>query len=861
MSKKIFTLDDLKYKSYYDLHQICRNEKLIEGVIQGKSNKNELINLILKYRGEKPKYTIEEFNENGIFFLQELFDSKLNVRLSDDYKIKVPHKVVMYKELKMTGEDKYRIIIPEYVNNRNVFLVNAKNYLCGIFGLEKDLESRDNYFLTSKKGHFRLNDLQNENYSLVFFNDVDAKYLYDFYYGRTDKYPHSLDFYKIKIDQFEIRNLEETNAILCVDFGTTNTTAGVYLDEHYINYKPLNDIKNESIKLNEINYVTFPKGDLEKSIIYPTVVYVEDVVDKNDIKYIFGHEVKERLKKKKYILNGSIFYGIKTWIHDLDVEEKLVDTFGNIAYVSRRDIIAKYMESLLERAEYQFKCKFKKLHISSPVKLKEQFVTMFSDILPAYQIMNKGVLDEGIAVMYNTIEKYIKKHAFEDGETHKAFIIDCGGGTTELATCQFTIARTEVFYKLEIATSFENSEENFGGNNITYRIMQYIKVLLAQYYTEHTGLNIENIIPYNIEEIYRHIDKSGINSIYEELEKEYQKAEGIIPTRFAQFENKSSEEYRKIKNNFYFLWEAAESLKHEFFNNYMILRTRFNEKGSKSTEDLASIPLESWNLNVLESGRFKEINAFPTKIFNMNEIHKLIKGDIYEVVRRFLTPYYESGELYEYSVIKLSGQSCKIPLFNDILKEFVPGKLIDFKVRKNDNPYELKLNCLNGAIRYLNSTRFGDIKVELKNEIPKIPYSIFGIKYTGEEVLILETGQRIDKNIGYILKGSNTIELRLNLRNDEGKLKKEYVYINTPEDYEEKKASNIIDKFDGRIIQNDLDNIDNGISKYFVYSDDKSWGFYVQGVKREDDRLYLGKKKYCPFENNSNSISYFDGEH
>lgn len=861
MAKKVYTMEDLKYKSYYDLSQICKNERLIEGIVQGKTNKNELINLILKYRGEKPKYTIDEHVEDGIYYIQELFDRKLNIRLNDDYKIKIPHRVVMYDGLNLTAEDRYRIILPDYINNRNAFLVNAQNYVCGIFGLEKDLETKDTYYLTSDSRQFRLDNLQNENFSLIFFNDIDAKFLYDFYYGKTEKYPHSLDFYKLKIDQFEQRKVEDTNAILCIDFGTTNTTAGVYLDEYYVSNVSYNDVQNETIKLNDINYVTFPMNDREKSIIYPTVVYVEDVTDMANVKFLFGHEVKNRLKKKKYILNGSIFYGIKTWIHDLDKEEKLIDTFGNIRYMKRKDIIRAYVESLLNRAEYQFKCRFKKLHISSPVKLKEQFISLFSEILPNHSVMKEGVLDEGIAVMYNTIEKYIKNYDFENGEEHKAFIIDCGGGTTELATCEFNIARTEVCYKLQIKTSFENSEENFGGNNITYRIMQYIKVLLAQYYTKDKGADINALIPFNIEEIYRHIDKNGIKSVYKQLEEEYSEAELVIPTRFASFENKSSDEYRKIKNNFYFLWEAAEALKHEFFNNYMILRTRYNSVDIENSGDINTISLESWNLNVLEKGRFKEINTFPTKIFNMNEIHKLIKGDIYEVVRKFLTPYYETGDLYDYSVIKLSGQSCKIPLFNEVLKEFVPGKLIDFKVRALDNPYELKLNCLNGAIRYLNSTRFGDIKVELKNEIPSVPYSIYGIKYTGEEVEILKTGKKINNNIGHILKSSNTIELRLNLRNMEDELKREYVYINTPEEYEEGTAESIVKEFRGNILQKDLDMIENGISKFFVYTDDKSWGFFVRAIKRDNEKLYKGKEKYFSFENSEGSVSYFDGEH
>lgn len=35
-------------------------------------------------------------------------------------------------------------------------------------------------------------------------------------------------------------------------------------------------------------------------------------------------------------------------------------------------------------------------------------------------------------------------------------------------------------------------------------------------------------------------------------------------TKFSKFENKMSDEYRKIRNNFYMLWEAAENLKKEF---------------------------------------------------------------------------------------------------------------------------------------------------------------------------------------------------------------------------------------------------------------------------------------------------------
>ena len=72
--------------------------------------------------------------------------------------------------------------------------------------------------------------------------------------------------------------------------------------------------------------------------------------------------------------------------------------------------------------------------------------------------------------------------------------------------------------------------------------------------------------------IYKVIDKHGIEKIFEKIDEEYNKSEKIIPTKFAKFENKMSDEYRKIKNNFYMLWEAAKNIKKKFFNKEAALR-------------------------------------------------------------------------------------------------------------------------------------------------------------------------------------------------------------------------------------------------------------------------------------------------
>ena len=66
---------------------------------------------------------------------------------------------------------------------------------------------------------------------------------------------------------------------------------------------------------------------------------------------------------------------------------------------------------------------------------------------------------------------------------------------------------------------------------------------------------------------------------------------------------------------------------------------------------------------------------------------------------------YEEELLEEYSIIKLTGQSCKIAIFRDAIKEFVPGRTIQFKRRSGDltRDFELKMACVDGALQYLKA--------------------------------------------------------------------------------------------------------------------------------------------------------------
>ena len=896
LKMKLFYEEELRKKSYYEMYQIAIEENLVNVHLETPT-REELIALLMKYRGVKENYCIDEYNKNGLANVQHLFDSKLGERIHNENKIKVPHKIILYKELDLMKEDNYKIEIPENVSSANVFLINANNYLCGIFQLEKDLKSRNKYFLISRKKFFRVEKLRNNKFSFLFFKESDLKFIHKFYNLKEDEleplYPYQMDYYKVEIENFIVRNLEMTNTPLCIDFGTVNTAVGAYLDKNYVKELPTNDILNGNVVIDAINYVKFDDGERHYREIFPTLVYVDDCSDSKNIKYSFGYDVLRKLEKNDYIVNGSIFYSLKRWVHEHNKLEKINDEFGNILYVKRKDIIKAYLKYVVNRAEYMFKCKFKKIHASSPVKLKEQFLTMFQEIFTVennyrrknsknkenfekeinesnkfsnerhyeYEIIRENAMDEAIAVLYNTIEIQIKKGRYKENEEYSALIIDCGGGTTDLAACKYVINRDRISYYLDIRTSFENGDENFGGNDLTYRIMQFLKIVLGAKYSKNQIISINDLIKYDNDMIYKVIDESGVEKIFENMNLEYEKYENVIPTKYSQFENKMSEEYQKIRNNFYMLWEAAENLKKEFFTSDGRLRTRFDvPRNYEKRNDIHITQLKSWKIHTYKNGIFTTITDYPRHIFTIKEIEKIVKADIYGMLRKFLNTYYKEGLLFEYSLIKLSGQSTKISTFQEVLKEFVPGKMIEYKELSHRDDYELKLNCLDGAIKYLDYKRFGHIDVEIVNEVPLVPYSVWVEKYDGEKVEMIQTSRKADILIGQIDKKISAEELKIYVYTAEGELKKEMIYKNE-DNYEEMDAQEILPEFTNIISQNDTDTIQNSTVRFFVYTDLNNWGFFVVPIQRKSDQLYLGRKEYFPYEDNLSENSYFDGNH
>ena len=867
---------DLEEMTTYQLRDICTKEMIIKG-IANPLNRYELIETILRYRGEKDALLIRRTSEGGYERVSKLLEHKRGTRLNDEGTIHNPAKLVLYRDLDLTLYDRYHVgidrskkndiskVVINHLVESNVLLVNESGEICSFLNLVSDGGEPEQYYL-EKDGTQPILDHTNKFYYLMFFNKKESDIIYNAYYNLEQKQNVILNYYLIPLVDLEIRDVENTEAILSIDFGTSNTTAGAYLDYGYITHHDSNDLLNGGIKLDDINIVQFLDTSRDRKTwvpMLPTMVCVADCRDVDDIEYHFGYKAQKDTRIKYYDETFSMFYEIKRWVNSYDQMQEIIDKNGNTMQVKRGNIIREYLLYVIRCAEQQFKCRFKHLHLTSPVKLKRQYNKMFSELLYEYDIDTKHMLDEGTAVVYNSIHNLISKKRFESGQEEAALIIDCGGGTTDLASCRFVIDNDRVSYKVDIETTYENGDTNFGGNNITYRIMQYIKIMFAAHYTNQETVHIDDIIQVASEDIFRYVDEFGKDEVYRGLDEAYAAAENVIPTQFKNYENRTRDEYYMVKNNFYFLFDIADKMKKKFYASDGIVRNRFQSSFEKEDEDLKITQIDRWNLVVRENGQLVYNHNFPDVVFNIKEMELLLKADIYSIVDKFLSDFYKNRMLDEFSMIKLTGQSCRIDIFREALKEFVPGKSIEFRQQtkgKNDIS-ELKLTCVKGAIQYVNARKMGFTDVRLYYQMPAIPYSVSGYTHDNEEIMLIYCLDRTQIS-GYLSRNCDIRQLELFLKDGSGNLKYRYTYDNRQTGYKQATYEEIIENYSGYeecILQDDVDVIEENEVKFFVFAAKDQWGFFLVPIMRKDDWLWLGQDAFFEFENQNWEMSYFDG--
>lgn len=702
-----------------------------------------------------------------------------------------------------------------------------------------------------------------------------------------------------------LKTLEKTKRTLCIDFGTSNTTVGSYgvydEDQNNVEVVDFEDHTGDTVAYRKM---------------LPTIIYVDKIERKDkggaDITYSFGYDALQKVMDHDYDTVASVFYEIKRWINNLDGVEDISDEDGNKYTITHKELIKQYLDYVINTAERFFQRKFTTLHFTAPVKLKKSFIDdvkkMYEDELSddVYHVMSESEsLDEGIAVVYQHIAKEIERYNSSNNKrsadafpAQNILIIDCGGGTTDLARCTYQISKNQEGHRqLDITMSSENGDSNFGGNNITFRILQMIKIKLASKLAHKKNVSMMTLIA-GENEILDILDRSdsvikGCEQIYSKFETIYKDAEDIIPTCFEK-EGLFQNEKRQIKRNFYYLWKMADAYKKAFYQTQRdVVAIDFNDDRDRALG--IGNEAQYYLYTRMENGLDKKDNPLEGIKITIKEIECILYADIYALWKRILPVDDLVKEQYG-CFYKLSGQSCRINLFHDLLKEFIPGRYLRYNGNKKDGQKDknqesqLKLDCIEGSIRYIRDKEEGRFEPVIRTQSSQLFYSVYrsmkDVDHPGEsDIALLErdTAEKdtVTVHVDWLPTTASRTEFivfdqhhrkqnRINFEFGDKKGKDIGVGAmqiditgNTYADLYTEGKKKIADD-----ITSQLEN--NSLSGYaiFLVPDRNGYGFWAYLIDKEvrtDDegkairRFCLKKKQYCSFEKEE-LVTFFDGK-
>lgn len=848
--KRLYRQGELELMTTYQLREICRREKIVQGILDP-LDKEELVHVIMRYRGTGEQRLVLREEEQGSERLEQLL-AQGKIRTVQDKSLHIPSRLIIYEGLVMDENDKIRIPYRAELENTNAILVSGGEKVCGIFYLQKRKDDREHLYVM-KSGQVSCVEADLKDYDLYCFAQKDSDRIFSAYHGEGEKDMELLTAYRIPLMDVELREPIPLRMPLAVDFGSTNTTAGVYLDQLYFDQAKGAPFA-EGYGKNTIQYTVF--GDGKK--LMPTVAAVLSV-NRGEPQFVFGQAAVD-LESASYVDEGfSIFYDLKRWISDYDREEEITDREGRRTFLPRKEIIRAYFEHIIRTTENRFKCRVGQIHVSCPVRQKFLFQKLFQEILPGYIMPADEMVDEGVAVLYNTIAGMLESRNISEDEIYHALIVDCGGGTTDLCACHFSIRDEQIAYHIQIDTSYENGDTDFGGNNLTYRIMQYLKIMLAERLGFRMGVTTQDILDELDMDIFRYVDRNGTGKLYRTLEEGYRMAETWIPTRFKEYETRSREEYFKVKNNFYHLFFLAEQVKKHFYEKAGILRVGITS-GEDGDPDIIWIRADKWKLSVQQDGKFRTVKEFPETILNLYELELILKGDIYGIIHKFMDPLYREDRIRDFSFLKLTGQSCKIDIFREALKEFIPGIMIQFKRdrKKEAGDTDLKMSCVDGALKFLRDKRLGYAQIELYSDKPMLPYTVSAYTHNGMEVELVNGFMR-EEETRYVSRNLEDVTLHLDLKDMDGKVRYHFYFDCEPEKFEEVTYEDIHKIHGDSIQQKETDSIVNQEIRFFVWKRCMDWGYVIVPVFRKNEKLYMGAERFYPFEHEGWIQNFFDG--
>ena len=840
-----YTLHELEYMSLEMLQSICKKENIIPESMNIYNDRDALIQLIRKYCGTTDDRYINEWDDEKVKCLTKAIVLRGEEQTS--MRVEIPVHFEIYKGIESLFErGREHTVYTKTdleLDMTSAALVDQKGNIQAFLNVMKGA-AKNAYFLKLQEQMLNSSIEPGiyKNFRVLFFAGDFEKVLRIYNLLDDDSSSH-FTYIAETIQEVVIHALEESDDALVIDYGTSNTTAGTYDRDGKINYVWF--YSDEMCQLSPNTPTN--RAECQKCgrcALCPSIIAVKEC-DGNAVTLMFGHEIMNRMPKAK----NSIFFDTKRWVNDYNEIIDVKDLGGNTSPIKRSEIIGRFIKYVVHTAEQQNKVRYKNICFISPVKQKATSIRMYKDIMRGYNVEERDAIDEAVAVVYDSAAPLVENLEYEHGYERSVLLIDCGGSTSEMVKCNYSIRHQKKYSHVDVKVRYANGDTNFGGNNLTYRVMQYLKIKLAHFYRKKPMPDIEELLSISHHDIYDVIDKSGTKMIFEAFESAYNRAGDVIPTNFSEYVNDAETVYLTVRDNFYFLWNLAERIKIYLYSSSGAYEFSFDSM--KEGKSLYSIAVRG------DKGIFSTYGQFPPLRILRDEINLLLKPEIYSLLKKFIEPYYLRDEtMSDVTNIMLSGQTTKIDIFRDMLKEYIPGH----KARAPfEHSYAKKLKCIRGAVAYHGARAIGMIHPSVTYESAIVPYFLTVETFNEEkEKELITQGQLLADVYSFVDRTYETRIINFTLRDHDKEILQVLKFNLNIDKYKETNYHELMENHTW-LKQGDVDRIEEGEVRLFVYSNDESWGFKWIGIANNFGELHCGATQFVPFESTAWELNFFNG--
>lgn len=596
----------------------------------------------------------------------------------------------------------------------------------------------------------------------IFSVSLDEEYINEIY----DKY--IFDSIYIERFNFELDFFENTKLIF-FEKNVSNIFKKIYLGEK-IEFVPKN-LLCYSIKMIEFN---IKKLD-EKNKYFPILVMENTLISKYftkrfglyirkiEDKYIyidFFEDSHKTLKNKEYIFYGSYFGNLVDFFNNQEEEIKIYDDYLNSKKILKKKLVDIFLKELLDIVMSYSKITFEGISFIGLDLKRDEF----------------RYINLPFTINYNLVqEKLGNGNFFSD----KYLIISSEYNNFNISTNDFCINEKDINYEVNINTIVNVINYDINYESIIRNLLDILKIKIS---------NIEfNVIQFN--ELMEKINTNGYLKIINSIEEKVKKAEKIFSLDFYKYEFERNDIYLSIQKNYYFLLFECYKLFDEYCNNI-----NFN-----------SYYIKEYKITI-----------------NKEEIEYILSLKIYNFLNNFFKKYTVLDLLKKYKGVKLIGKFVNNTLFYNLLKEFIPGKIIKFS-EFNKNNYNLILNTVE---KYIEDIEVARIKCNNTLTYERKNLEIIAMDFKNEFKCVLNTKTKL---FGYIDKLEMVIKINIKINNLEtNESYDRLIYI--PKEFYEK------DEGETKIDQIYLDNIDNGIVRIFFFIEDV---IEYKCAKRVNDQVYI----------------------